>query len=301
MAAQADRQVAGEQRRQRQFLRQPGVMDPRRQTEQRRHAGEHEQHRRRSQPMPRRTARSLFAPNAFCSRPGDVMNAGTSSTRNETRRRAVPERRRSPRPARTCSTAESPPACESADRQRDGEPAQQHGQLHEVHPRRSEQAAGGEVRRHQPAADQAPGPLRQAGDDVQDPGDADQLAGQDREGREPQHRRDEAAHRAAEVMLEQIARREEAVRRTPGARRAGRSRTPAAATRCAADPFHHHALSPSRYPRPVAPTVEPGADVRGEHRGEDEDRAQLPVRDEETRRALHAAADGQAQRSRPAE
>ena len=35
------------------------------------------------QPMPRRTACSLLAPNAFCSRPGDETNAGTSRTRND--------------------------------------------------------------------------------------------------------------------------------------------------------------------------------------------------------------------------
>jgi len=63
--------------------------------------------------MPRRTARSLSAPNAFCNRPGDEMKAGTSSTRNEIE---VAPFQKSPKPSFGAAriTAVRPPACESA-------------------------------------------------------------------------------------------------------------------------------------------------------------------------------------------
>ena len=179
-------------------------------------------------------------------------------------------------------------------RQHDGEPAQEDDELHQIHPRGSEQASRGKVRRHQPAADQAPGPLGKAGHHAQDPGDAYELAGEDRKGREPQHRRDQPAHGPAEVMLEQIARRQEPVRR-------GLSPDPRA------DPEREQQRPDGGrpVPPPGAQSVavpearganrRAGPDVGGEHGREDEGRAQLAVRDEETRGTLNSAADGQAQ------
>ena len=66
---------------------------------------------------------------------------------------------------------------------------------------------------HQAAADEAAGPLRQPGHDVEDPRDADELAGEDRERREPQHRRHERRARSGRSGAREIAGRQEPVRR----------------------------------------------------------------------------------------
>ena len=59
----------------------------------------------------------------------------------------------------------------------------------------------------------APWQQGEAGDDVEDRGDAEELGGKDGERAEPDERRDEAAHRPAVAALQEIAEREVAVGR----------------------------------------------------------------------------------------
>ena len=67
------------------------------------------------------------------------------------------------------------------------------------------QPAGGEIDRDDERADRAAGGLRDADHDVQDPGDADQLAGEDADRADPQQRRDGRAHAAVVAPLEEVA------------------------------------------------------------------------------------------------
>ena len=234
--------------------------------------------------MPRRTARSLSAPNAFWSRPGDEMNAGTSSTRNEIEVRAVPERAEA-LVRRGLHHSREAAGVRECRRQHDGEPAQQDDELHQVHPGRPEQAARGEVRRSSIRRRSGTRPTSEGRRPRSGSTRCRRVGRRGSRGSpSQQHRRDQPAHGPAEVMLEQVAASSGTRAPRPGARPAGRSRTRAASDPMAADPFHHQALSPSRYPRPVAPTVEPAPMLAASTVEKMSAALKLAVRDEETRR-----------------
>ena len=81
-----------------------------------------------------------------------------------------------------------------------------HGQLHDVHPRRGQQPAGGEIDRdHQRRRSAQPAHFGMPMTTFEDRRDRDQLAGEDGERADPQQRRHDRAHVAAVAQLEKIA------------------------------------------------------------------------------------------------
>ena len=125
-----------------------------------------------------------------------------------------------------------------------------------VHPRRAEQAAGGEVDRHdERAGDDARRP-RGAGDRRQNRGAGDQLAGENRQRPEPDQHRHDPADGASVAKLEVVAGRVEVVlcRDLPDARTdPERERQRADAGR----PVPPPRADPVAIAEPAAPTVVP--------------------------------------------
>ena len=106
-------------------------------------------------------------------------------------------------------------------RQRDEKPDEHHDQLKRVDPRRSEQAAGREVDGHDRAAGQRAGPLRHAGEDVQNRRAGDQLTGKQGQRADCDECSGQASNGGTVAELEVVARRVEVVflRQTPQPRR----------------------------------------------------------------------------------
>ena len=146
-----------------------------------------------------------------------------------------------------------------ARRQRGGnrEAAELDGQLHDVHPGGCQQSAGGEVH-----GDRRPPPRRPRRTAGRRPRrgvvpDGNQLAGENRDGAEPEQRGHRAAHTAAVPELEVVANGVadvEAAATDSGSRAVQNAST---SDPVPADPTHHHADTPCEYPMPVAPTVDP--------------------------------------------
>ena len=86
--------------------------------------------------------------------------------------------------------------------------------------RGAEQAAGGEVHRHDAAADERAEPARRAGEHVEDGGAGHQLRREDPQAAERDQHRDDAAHRRAVAVLEEVAGGVEVVRPWPAPRAA---------------------------------------------------------------------------------
>ena len=117
-------------------------------------------------------------------------------------------------------------------------------------------AAGGEVHRHRDAADGNTLPSRQSGHHFEHRGSRDQLPGQHRQRADRNQDRDQAAYISAVSFLEKIADGEVTARRRQRPEFGPTQRASTKVPRPTA-PFHHSALMPSWYARPVAPTVAP--------------------------------------------
>ena len=180
------------------------------------------------------------------------------------------------------------------ERQGDREASQLHGQLDHVHPRRREQAAGGEVDRDEESADRTPGGRRHADDGVEDRGDGDELPGQDEDGADPQQRGDRRPHPDAESVLRKSPTvRKSCAAATPSDRRADPQRQGDRADRRRSDP--PHAGEAVAVAEGGGAHGRPGADVRGEHRREDQPGSEAAAGDEEIVRSADAAADPEAE------
>ena len=135
----------------------------------------------------------------------------------------------------------------------------------------------------------------QADDDVQDRGDGDQLTGEDEDGADPQKRRDSRPHEDAETELEEVADRPEIV--LGGHAPDGRT-----------DPEREHDRTDRRGSHPpecgqaVAvrearrPDGRSRADIRREHRGEQQPGPEGAAGDEEVARRAHTTSDPDAER-----
>jgi hypothetical protein len=89
-----------------------------------------------------------------------------------------------------------------------------------VDPRRAEQSTGGEVDRHDAAADERANPARRAGQDADDRGTSNELGGQNPQATEADEARDDGAHHGAVTEFEEVASGVEAVflRESPDSR-----------------------------------------------------------------------------------
>ena len=137
---------------------------------------------------------------------------------------------------------------------------------------------------------------RRAGDHLERPGHREQLAGEECERPQPQHDRDQHAHRAVEAPLEEIAHRQEAGARRRGGGSAARPRGPAPGSRSPPSPTtttrrarggrrdpSRPPSSPPRCSRPAASrTPSPPESERPGH--EELARARHPARGPDARR-----------------
>ena len=176
------------------------------------------------------------------------------------------------------------------ERYRDREAGELHRQLNHVHPCRGQQAAGREVGRDHQTADHASLPGRHAGDDLEDHAHREQLSGEDEQRADPQESGDQRAHRRPIAKLEVVADRPQVARRRhPPDRGPDPERQDRAAERGRSHP------PPRRDAARIAERGRvdgrSGADVRGQHRREDQARAERAAGDEEIRCAADAAAD----------
>jgi hypothetical protein len=180
--------------------------------------------------------------------------------------------------------------------QRDSEPEDLHRQLHDVDDRGRQQSASAEIRHDHSGADETSGGLRNTDHDGEDPRDADQLAGKNRDRSHQQQHRDDGADAVVVAPLEKIANRPQIVRfgDAPDARPDPQRQ------RDRADAGRTH---PPPRGQPVAIAEAGGAnrrsaaDVRRQERREQQPGAQLTPGDEEVARAAHAPADPQAERN----
>ena len=197
------------------------------------------------------------------------------------------------RHVRAAASPLQPPTIASANSTASGKPRELHRQLHEVHPRRAEQAAGDKVDEHDATGGDRANPSRPVEHHLQNRRGAKELPGQDRQRHEPDEDAGRAAHDTPVAPLEEVAKREESAvaRPLPEPRPCpqGERDRPNAGRR----------VPP---PRPQADSV---PDARGAHRGacpdvggqkrrEDQQRWKAPPGDEEIGRAAHAPADPQA-------
>ena len=104
------------------------------------------------------------------------------------------------------------PGRRPGERQRQQEPGEQRHELQQVDPGGRQEPAAAEVQDEHERGDERPHHARHAGDHLEGPGHGEELAGQEGERPEPEHRGDQHAHGAVEAPLEEVAHGEEAVR-----------------------------------------------------------------------------------------
>ena len=145
-------------------------------------------------------------------------------------------------------------------------------------------------------AERAPGDLRDADHDGQDPRDADQLAGEDADRADPQERGDGRAHAPVVAPLEEVADRAQVVL---GGERGGCAVRRSARAPAIRAPRTRPTTSPRgrRDSRARSRRSSIRADVRGEERREQQSRAERASGDEEVARPLQPPRDPHAQRN----
>ena len=137
-------------------------------------------------PTPSRTALASTAPYAFCTRPGETMNAGARSGSNQSVATRTAGGVEEPIGQRFGRSKAGPPAHRrERERQRDREPTQLHGKLHQVDPRRAEQPSCDEIDDDHAGRGDGADPARQPRNHLQNRRRAEQLAGQNRQRDEP--------------------------------------------------------------------------------------------------------------------